>query len=127
MIDPNNILRDSGLLLTGMVIVAAVVGGWSWGLGVAAGGALVLVNAFLILRLVQRMAAQVAGGAELAFGLTAKTLLSLVALYFMMEWLFIPAVLIGLVTVVSAIGLRSLFRVFAAPAVPPAAEPAQEA
>ncbi|MCB9792265.1 MAG: ATP synthase subunit I [Alphaproteobacteria bacterium] len=125
MTDPKHILRDSAVLLTGMVVVAGVLGGLSWAVGVAAGGLLVLVNAALILRLVQRVVAQVASGVELAVGLLAKTLLSLAALYFMLEWLLIPAVLVGLVTVVSAIGLRSIFRVFAAP--PSGPETAREA
>ncbi|MCB9764709.1 MAG: ATP synthase subunit I [Alphaproteobacteria bacterium] len=115
MLDPTTIRRDSTIALTIMVLVGVVFGGLPWAAGLLAGGGIGLFNFLLIARLVARLVAGDSNGAQLAIGLSLKTLVSLAGLFLFMQVLHGPAVMVGLGVVVFAISLRGIASIFAAP------------
>jgi hypothetical protein len=105
------ILRDSSLMLALSLSVAAWQRGLGFAVGVAAGGALSLVNLVALAWLVARLTAHAADGSPgTALAVVGKSVVALLVCVFLMSWFEPLSVGLGIIAVVIGIvtgGLRS--------------------
>ena len=119
MLTPRTMLKDSALALLVLAAGAGLFGGWTW-LGAAVlGGLLAMGNLWLISQVVARGFAQHEatgkGAAAFAVGLLLKTVVGLGLLLALLKFLPAVPVMVGVVSVVSAIGIRNIVDLLSMP------------
>jgi len=119
MISTRIMLKDSLLVAALFAVVCGLVGGWMW-LGAALAGAALTVGGFALTRKVteRALAKQVSGqggGAALAVGLVFKMLVAAGAFLALLQVLPAMPLLIGALSMVTAIGFRNLVNIFYSP------------
>ncbi len=115
-LDANKLLRDTLITLAGLLVVAYALGGVSWAMGAAAGGALAALNVFLLGRLVGNLGADNAG--QLMLGLLIKSAIGLAVLFALFQFFAPMGVMIGIGAAVVALTLRSAAGAFAPASAP---------
>lgn len=116
-------LRDSAFGVLALAVVGFWLGGsgqagLSFSLAILAGGALALLNFFLLARLVARLMAGASGAGALAAGMVVKSFVALAGLWLLLQWFEAAGVFIGLAATVVSVSVRGALGLFAAPGGP---------
>jgi hypothetical protein len=126
MIRTEVILRDTAVALLPLVGLGAVVGGWWGALGTAASGAFVLLNLFLLGRIIHRLLGYLAGsdpaGSFAVVFFLLKFPLALAAVT-LLAWVFDGLlVALGLSALVFAVFFRGMLQLLKTPPDLPAGD-----
>ncbi len=112
MLTLRTMLKDSALALLVLATGAGLYGGWSWAGSALTGGLLAMGNLWLISQVVARGFSQHdvsgKGAAFFAVGLVLKTVVGLGLLFLLLNFLPAIPVMVGVLSVVSAIGVRNI-------------------
>lgn len=115
---PQTMLRDSALGVFALVVVGFAWGGLGFAGAIFAGGALALLNFFLLSRLVARLVAGSSGAGALAAGMMLKALIALGGLWGLLQVFDTAGVFVGLGATVLAVSVRGAVGLFAVPGDP---------
>ncbi len=112
MLTPRTMLKDSAIALFVLAAGAGLYGGWIWLGSALAGGLLAMGNLWLISQVVARGFAKHEltgkGAAVFAVGLVFKTVVGLALVLLLLNYLPAIPVMVGVLSVVSAIGVRNV-------------------
>lgn len=119
MLNPRLMLKDSLVAMGVLALGSGLFGGWMWGLATAAGGAVVLASlwftATVTAKGLERHLEGQGGGGLIAIGMLAKAVFGVAAIIGLLQVLPGLPVMLGILSVVSAIAVRNMVSMFFTP------------